>query len=216
MEQELRPEIRILIAEPLAVVRAGLRALLAAEPGFTPVGETGDGSELFSLVARLRPDVLVLEPGLPGPPPEQLLAEIGVSHPALKVLILAHPQDAPAAISLLDAGSAGCFLKSDRPDELLRGIRSAMAGELSLSSAVARSLLGKLSGPKRPLPVDILTEREREILDLLTDGLCNKEIAQRLYLSVRTVEVHLRNVYAKLGVRSRLEAVTRAARRDLL
>ena len=206
--------IAILVATPGHIIRAGLCALLAAEPGFAVVGDVGDGAELAGLVARLEPDVLILDPALPGRPPQEILAGAVAVHPSLKVTVLAGAGDALAAVALLEAGALACFLQNDRPGEFLRGVRAAAAGELAVSSAIARSLLGKLASPKRPVPVDALTDREREILALLGDGLSNKEIGQRLYLSVRTVEVHLRNVYAKLGVRSRLEAVTRAARHD--
>jgi DNA-binding NarL/FixJ family response regulator len=198
--------ISLLIAEPLSIVQAGLRALLQGEEGMAVVGETADGVNLASMVARLKPDVLLLEPALPGPPVDSLLIEVVAIHPPLKVVILADPRDTGTAIALLEAGAGGCILKSDRPEELARGIRAAAAGELPVSSGIARKLLEK--GRQHPLAGDALTEREREILDLLIAGLPNKEIAQRLYLSVRTVEVHLRNVYSKLGVRSRLEAVT--------
>jgi DNA-binding NarL/FixJ family response regulator len=198
--------ISLLIAEPLSIVRAGLRALLQGEEGMVVVGEAADGAKLAGMVARLRPDILLLEPALPGPPVGGLLIEVAAIHPPLKVVILADPRDSAMAIALLEAGAGGCILKSDRPEELARGVRGVAAGELPISSSIARKLLEK--GRQGLSPGDVLTEREREILDLLTAGLPNKEIAQRLYLSVRTVEVHLRNVYSKLGVRSRLEAVT--------
>ena len=208
--------ITTVVAESMSIVRAGLCALLAGEPDFAVVGETGNGAGVLDLVGQRKPDVLVLEPGLPGPAVGQLLVQARALHPALKVVLLANSQEEPAVIGLVESGAAGCFLKSDRPEELLRGIRAAAEGELPLSSSVARWLLKGLAARELPSPTDSLTEREREVLDLLTAGLSNKEIAQKLYLSVRTVEVHLRNVYAKLGVRSRLEAVTRARIRSPL
>lgn len=203
--------VGVLIAEPLDLVRAGLRALVAGEDGLAVVADTGDGGELPRLVARLKPDVLVLDPGLPGPPLDRLLAEATSAHPELKVVVLADPTELAPAVNLLEAGTSGCYLKSDRPEEFLRGIRAAAAGELAISSAVARGILRRQTS-QHTSAIDALTEREREILALLTSGLSNKEIAQKLYLSVRTVEVHLRNLYSKLGVRSRLEAVTQTAR----
>ena len=215
MQASKETAVTIIIAEPLPIVRGALCALLAAEPGFLICGETSEGHDLVGIVARLKPHLLIMDPDFPGTPAGQLMAEARAVHPDMRVLILAGPQHAAVALRLLAAGASGCFLKSDHPAEFLRGVRAAAPGELAISSGVARSLLGQLVAPKLVPPAAALTEREREILDLLTAGLSNKEIAQRLYLSVRTVEVHLRNVYAKLGVRTRLEAVTRATRQEL-
>lgn len=206
--------VTVLVAEPLAVVRAGLRALLEAEADFRVLGEIGSRPDLPDRVRQLRPAVLILEPGLAGNSPGQLLASLRGAHPALRVVILANPRDEAAALALVEAGAVGCFLQSDRSDEFLRGVRAAVAGDLAMSSAIARHLLRRTAGQAAALPVEALTDREREILHLLTAGLANKEIAQKLYLSVRTVEVHLRSIYGKLGVRSRLEAVAQTLRQE--
>ncbi len=203
-------QLTILIAEPLNLVRAALRALLEEVDGIAVVGEAGDWAETVRMVARQRPDVLLLEPGMQNPPPEWVLANATAVHPALKVLVLASPQDVSVAIAFLEAGAAGCILKSDQPEELWRALRTVAAGELAVSRAVALHLLEGQAGPS-PRAVDVLlTEREEEVYHLLAAGLSNKEIAQKLYLSVRAVEVHLCNLCSKLGVRSRLEAVTQA------
>ncbi|HLA81695.1 MAG TPA: response regulator transcription factor [Thermoleophilia bacterium] len=203
------PRVTVFITEALAIVRAGLRALLADVPGLTVVGNTGDLPSLLDAVAECRPDVLLLVPNISQGPDIRLLEELRNRCPGTRVVLLAEPRDQGLALNLLQAGAPGCFLKSDRPGELIRGIRAAAAGELAVSSTVARWLLGQGSGAQHPQPTEPLTEREREVLGLLNAGLSNKEIAQTLYLSVRTVEVHLRSIYGKLGVRSRLEAVTR-------
>ncbi len=182
--------------------------MIESEDGLTVVGEADTGEDLLKLVARGESDVLVLEPHLPGPPAAHLISQATALHAGLKVVVLAAPQDLLIATTLLEMGASGCILKSDRPEEFLRGIRAAAEGQLGISSSVARSVLRRVDSQPT---TDSLTDREREVLELLTSGLSNKEIAQKLYLSVRTVEVHLRNIYSKLGVRSRLEAVTRTA-----
>ena len=161
--------VTIVLAEPLAVVRAGLAALLAAERDFAVVGHGGEAISVERLVARLRPDVLILEPRLQGQPIEDLLSSVLAGRTGTRVLLLADPSDLPLAASLLDKGAAGCFLKGDRPEELLRGIRTVIEGELAVSGAVARYLLKRSTSRKLPLPLDALTEREREVYDLLSN-----------------------------------------------
>jgi DNA-binding NarL/FixJ family response regulator len=203
--------IEVCVTEPLEIARAGLRALIDGEADLVVVADAGEATELVQVVARLHPAVLIFDPRLPGQSPAHLLAELQMSQPRLRALVLADPQDLAVATLLLDHGATGCFLKSDHPSELLRGIRAVATGELAVSGAVTRFLLRRQAAQGPPRPLESLTDREQEVFDLLQNGLTNREIAQQLYLSIRTVEVHLRNVYAKLGVRSRLEAVTKAA-----
>lgn len=204
-------QIKVLVAEQLDLIRSSLRSLIDSEPDLDVVGEAGSGTELPSVIAETRPDVLVVSPGLPGRPLVKLLAEVMAAYPKLAIMVLADPSDEQPAIELLQLGAAGCALKSDRAEEFLHGVRVMSAGNTWVSSSVARSLLWQHAHPPQPA-ADELTEREEEILHLLTSGLSNKQIAQKLYLSVRTVEVHLGNIYSKLGVRSRLEAAMRTTR----
>ncbi|MBI2862810.1 MAG: response regulator transcription factor [Chloroflexi bacterium] len=175
MERRRESTVTVVIAEPLNIVRAGLRALLDREPGIEVVGDAGYGTELVDLVERVRPDVLVLLPSLPGPSPSQLLVQARLAYPMLKVLALAGPQDEATALELIESNDIACFFKSDRPEEFLRGVRAAIIeDELSISSTVARRLLVKRPMGKSPLPANGLTERERDILGFLATGLSNK------------------------------------------
>lgn len=205
--------VSVHIVEPLAISRAAMAALIDGEPGLRVVGasEFPDGS--LTKLGPGKPIVLLARPDLPDLSPAWLRQTLATC-PLLKIVLLADSEHFSLAADLLHAGAAGCFLTSDSPDSLFDGLRAAGLGETALSSAVARRLLS-LRDPGQPAhPSTLLTAREREILALLTDGLTNKQIAQRLYLSARTVEAHLRSIYGKLGVQSRLEAVVLARRTE--
>jgi DNA-binding NarL/FixJ family response regulator len=205
--------VTVHIVEPLAIIRAALTALLERAAGLRVVGSSTSAAESLTSLRRDNPAVLLTPPDLPDGSPAWL-REALLANPNLKVVVLTSPERFGAAVDLVAVGASGCFLTSDSPDSLFDGLRAAARGDVALSGEAARLLLG-LRGPTEPPHAsDPLSEREQEVLSLLAEGLPNKEIAQKLYLSVRTVEAHLRNIYAKLGVRSRLEAVMQGRRAD--
>ena len=182
--------IRVLVISPRTLVRAGLGAVLRGQPQIQVVGQVDDAPA----AADLHFDVALLDVRKkPLPLPFKFLA------------LLSDPNDAR---SWLDAGAAGIVLETASVEELLSAIRQVARGETFLSPPIAKQIIASLAarGVPREQPIESLTNREREVLRLLAEGLSNKDIAQRLYLSVRTVEGHLANIYGKLRVRSRTEA----------
>lgn len=212
-----RETVSIFLADPDTLVREGLRALIERQPGLEVVGQASDGLELSEEVGRLSPDVLATEASLPRADTLELIPRMMARHPDLRVLVVSSIVDRERVTALLNAGVTGYLPKSATPQEFLRAIRSVKDGDLVLHAAVGRAVFG-VAAPSPETQeaystVEALTEREREVLGLVKQGYSNKEIGQRLYLSVHTVEVHLRNIYSKLGVRSRLQAALKEGSR---
>jgi DNA-binding NarL/FixJ family response regulator len=205
--------MRILLADPDTLVREGMRALAERQPDLEVVGQAADGLELLEEVARLSPEVLVTEASLPKMDTVEVISRLMSRYPNLRVLVVSNIVDRERVTALLRCSVTGYLPKSVTPEEFVRAIRSVQAGEFVLHATIGRVIFGESAispesrGPYTSL--ENLTEREKEVLDLLREGCSNKEIAQRLYLSVHTVEVHLRNIYSKLGVHSRLQAALR-------
>ena len=186
----MKTAIRVLVISPRALVRAGLGAVLRAQPQMKVVGQVDDAPA----AADLDFDIALLdECEKPLPLPFKFLA------------LISDPNDARF---WLDAGAAGVVLETASVEELLSAIRQVVRGETFLPPSIATEVIASLAalGVSREESIEPLTDREREVLGLLAQGLSNKDIAQKLYLSVRTVEGHLANVYGKLQVRSRMEA----------
>ncbi|MGC9380712.1 response regulator [Streptomyces sp. MH13] len=208
--------MRVLLCDDHAVVRAGLRALLSSTGGIDVVGEAGSGEEALVMAARLSPDVVLMDlqlgAGMDGvAATSRLTARSGPDGPAPRVLVLTM-FDTDADISrAVAAGATGYLLKAERPERLFAAVRDAAAGRTVLSGPVTDRVVARLRAPG-----PALTERERDILGRLAEGLGNREIARALFLSEATVKTHLGRVYAKLGVRTRAGAVAAAARHRLL
>lgn len=206
-------KIRIVLADPETLVRAGMRALAERHPDLEVVGQAADGLELLEEVERLSPDVLVTEASLPKMEALEAVSRLLARHPDLRILVVSNVLDRERVAALLNCGVMGYLPRNATPEEFVRTIRQVGDGEFVLHAAVGRVVFGgtvPLSESQEGHNLlEKLTEREKEILELLKQGCSNKEIAQRLYLSVHTVEVHLRNIYSKLGVRSRLQAALR-------
>lgn len=210
------PAVRVLLCDDHAVVRAGLRALLASTDGIDVVAEAGSGEEALAVAAALRPDVVLMDlqlgTGMDGvTATRQLTATDSADAPAPRVLVLTmFDTDADIARAVA-AGATGYLLKAERPERLFAAIRDAAAGRTALSGSVADRVVSRL---RTPGPA--LTARERDILDRLAQGLGNREIARALFLGEATVKTHLGRIYTKLGVHTRAAAVASAARHRLL
>lgn len=206
-------EISILIADDHAVVREGTRRILEQEPGFRVVGEAANGVEAVKLAASLTPDVAIIDISMPVLDGIEATRQIKEIRPSTTVLILSAYDDDQFVFSLLEAGAAGYLLKDVRGRELVEAVKAVNAGESVLHPSIARKVLNRfVSAPekgKKKEPLEALSQREQEILKLATRGLSNREIADDLCLSIRTVQGHLTHIFNKLQVGSRTEAVVR-------
>jgi len=206
--------IRVLVADDHAVVRAGLRELLDEEPDIQVVGEARNGREALDLALGQRPDVVVMGVSMPILCGIETTRHIRSAAPEVRVLALtAHDED-PYIDALFRAGASDYLLKTAPELDLRRAVRATVAGQSVIDPLVATRLLARLTGPAPQR--DALSEREREVLRLAASGRTNKQIGATLHLSDRTVQNHLANIYAKLGVASRTEAVTVGLQRSLI
>ena len=207
-------KIKVLIADDHAVVREGTRRILEQEPDMEVVGEAGDGEEAVNLATSLKPDVAIIDIAMPKLDGIEATKRIKAAWPSINVLILSAYDDDQFIFSLLEAGAAGYLLKSIRSRELIDAIRAVYSGESVLHPSIARKVLNRFvstSGkPEGQEPSGVLSDREMEVLKLAAKGLSNQDIAEKLCLSIRTVQGHLGHIFNKLQVGSRTEAVVRA------
>ena len=203
-------KLRVIIAEDHATVREGLKLLVGAEKDMEVVGEAGDGHAAVDEAKRLQPDVVVMDVSMPKLNGLKATYKLKECCPDVKVLALTRHKDDGYLQQVLRAGASGYVLKQSAPQELLHAIRAVAAGGKYLDPAVAGKVLGSYTGPVRGEPATVLrelTEREEQILRLIALGHSNKEIANQLELSVKTVEVHKANSMKKLGMQSRIDIV---------
>ncbi|HEX5427000.1 MAG TPA: response regulator transcription factor [Pedococcus sp.] len=210
--------VRVLLVDDHPVFRHGMRSLLEAVPDVEVVGEGRDGSEAVELAGRLRPDVVVMDLNMPGLDGVAATREICGALPDTGVLVLTMFEDDDSVFAAMRAGARGYLVKGADSPEVLRAIEGVAAGDAIFGPTVAQRVLGYLTRPlssrdERLFPD--LTSREREILELIAAGSGNVTIAQRLFLSPKTVRNNVSNIFVKLQVADRAEAIVRARRAGL-
>ena len=202
--------IRVLLVDDDSLVRVGLRAILDAEDDLTVVGEAADGAEVPPLVARHRPDVVLMDVRMPDVDGIQATRHLlATSATPPRVIVVTTFENDDYVYDALRAGASGFLLKRARPDEVVEAIRVVTRGDSLLFPAAIRRLVAARGGTVRQATAR-LTEREAEVLKLMAAGLSNAEIAKELVLGVETVKTHVGNVLAKLGARDRVQAVITA------
>jgi DNA-binding NarL/FixJ family response regulator len=209
--------IKILLADDHALVRQGTRELLDPQEDLEVIAEAGDGEEAVRMVDIHRPDVAILDISMPKLNGIEATERIKRKHPATAVLILTAYDDDQYIFGLLEAGAAGYLLKDVDAGDLIKAIRAVHAGESVLHPAITRKVVDRFTHPDEQAEanhaLEQLTEREFEVLKLAAKSLTNREIADALCITVRTVQVHMSNIFGKMGVGSRTEAVLSALRR---
>lgn len=203
--------IRVVLADDHSVVRKGVREFLEEEPDIQVVGEATDGQQAVEQAVELQPDVVVMDIKMPELSGVDATKRIRRDAPRVRVLALTAYDDDPYIFGLLEAGASGYVLKTAESSELIRAIRAVAAGQSALDPAIAPRIMARIAQPGS----EALTDRELEVLRLAARGLTNKQIGHDLDISDRTVQNHLANIYGKLGVASRTEAVTAALQRGL-
>jgi DNA-binding NarL/FixJ family response regulator len=209
--------VRVAIAESQALVRGGFHALIEAQPDMTVVGEAGDGEEAFELAHRERPDVMLLDIGLPGVDGLEATRRI-LDTPGLadvRVVILSSSEGDEHLFGALRAGASGFLVKDTEPADLVEAVRAVARGEALLSRGVTRRLIAEIASQGdqyRPSPEELeeLTAREREVMALVARGLNNEEIAERLVISVATAKTHVSRALRKVDARDRAQLVALA------
>jgi NarL family two-component system response regulator LiaR len=206
--------IRVLLVDDHAVVRSGLSAFLLVFDDLQLVGEAGGGKEAVRLCERLKPDVVLMDLVMPGMDGAAATQAIRDRCPQTQVIALTSFKEEDLVQGAMQAGAIGYLLKNTSADELAEAIRGAYAGRPTLAPEAAEALIHVATRPRAP--GHDLTEREREVLALMVDGLSNTEIAGRLVVSTSTVKFHVSNVLSKLSVKSRTEAVATALQNNLV
>ncbi len=216
--------IRIILVDDHVILRQGTAELLRHEPDIDVVGEAGDGQAAIDLVGIHRPHIVVMDVRMPGTSGVEATRHIRETWPDVQVLILTAHDDDQYVFSLLEAGASGYLLKNAPITELVKAIRQVHAGESPLAPSIARKIVARMTAAALRTPasggeaamVEELTERELAVLQLVAQGMSNRAAGEALFISDRTVQAHLTNIYAKLGVTTRLDAVMTAIRKGLL
>lgn len=204
--------VRVVIVDDHAVVRAGIRALIETQTDLSVVGEAADSDTAAAVVRQMQPDVVLMDLNLGAGPggAETTAALRGLPQPP-RVLILTTYDTEADILAAIDAGATGYLLKDAPPDDVFRAVRDTARGDTVLAPTVAATLVRRAGSP-----IPLLTSREVEVLELLADGLGNKEVAKHLLISEATVKAHLSHIYTKLDVDTRTGAVTKAIEQRII
>ena len=210
----------IILADDHQVLREALRLLLETQTDFQVVAETGDGLDAVQLTEKHKPDVLIVDMMMPGLSGLEVARRTKRVSPATKVIVLSMYDTESYVVESLQAGVSGYVLKQSSSQELVFAIRQALAGNLYLSSSLneraIQTYMQRSRDSRAEDPIDALTDREREVLQLAAEGLSNPHIAEKLSLSARTVEMHRGNLMRKLGLKSQTDLVKYAVKRGLI
>jgi two-component system, NarL family, response regulator NreC len=216
----LMSKIRLLLVDDHEIVRAGLRMLFLAEPDMTIVGEAGNGQEALRLVDELKPDVVLMDVAMPGMTGIEATRQIKEAHPDTAILALTMYEDEQYFFEMLHAGASGYIPKRAAPDDLVSAIRVVSTGNVFLYASLAQYLVNEvLSQPGNSVidsDTEDLTTREREVLIYIAEGNTNREIAEKLVISPKTVDRHRENIMRKLNMHNRVELVKYAIEKGLI
>jgi NarL family two-component system response regulator LiaR len=208
--------IQILITDDHAIVRKGLRTLIDSEPGMEVIGEASDGIEAVLKTRSSQPDVILMDLVMPRQDGIEAIIEIKKEFPDARILVLTSFAEEEKVFSAIKAGALGYLLKDSSPEQLIQSIHDVHRGESSLHPTIALKLIREISQPaKLPPTEDPLTEREVEVLKLVAQGLTNQEIAEKLFISERTVGNHIGTILNKLHLANRTQAALYALRKGL-
>ncbi len=220
MSQTTTSKIRVLLADDHAIVRQGVKLILMAEPDIEVVAEAEDGEQAVEMAKKLKPDVAVLDISMPGINGVEATRQIKAALPETHTLTLTMHSDDAYVFQLLKAGASGYVLKNAAATDLVQAVRAARRGEAFLYPSVAKAVvadyLKRLATGEGRETYDGLTEREKEILTLVAEGATNHDIAQRLYISVKTVQTHRAHIMEKLNLHDRTMLVRYAIRKGLI
>ncbi len=202
--------IRVILVDDHAVVRKGIREFLTEPGNIEVIAEASDGDEAIALIEQLHPDVAVLDIQMPKRSGIDVCRHVRAQHWPIGLLILTAYDEAPYVLAVLQAGANGYVLKTADADDIIQAVYDVHEGKSVLDPAIARKLMTQLAGQASDKPLDSLTPRETDVLQLAARGFTNKAIGAQLNVSDRTVQGHLANIFSKLHVATRTEAVMRA------
>jgi len=210
--------IRVLIVDDHAVVRTGLKVFLDLQPDMDVVGEAADGSEGVAMARRLEPDVVLMDLLMPNMDGVTAIGRIKAERPETEIVTMTSFIEEEKVTSALEAGASGYVLKDAEAEEVAAAVRAAFAGEVHLDPAVARLLAQRMRAKKSPEDelTEPLTEREKDVLRLLGQGMSNKEIGTELFITERTARTYVSNILGKLGLASRTQAALYAVEHKLV
>ncbi len=215
----MEQSVKLLLVDDHPIVRSGLRMLFLSEPGMTIVGEVDSGEAAVAAVQQLKPDVVIMDVAMPGMNGIEATRRIKAAHPQTAVLALTMYEDEQYFFEMLNAGASGYIPKRAAPDDLVSAIKVVAEGNVFLYSTLARFLIKDMADRSAAEPEqskDVLTGREREVLTCIAEGLTNREIAEALVISIKTVERHRENIMAKLDMHNRVELVKYAIKKGLI